>query len=301
MEIQEKIQLAKKIVGKRPNIFQKTNFQKLYPFATENIAGYIDNFDLEGKSLLTVGSSADQTLNAALKGCKDITVLDVCPFTEEYYYLKKSALLKLSREEFFQFFSWVGRKRNIDAFSKKIWERIEETLFEENKESYQFWKELLEENSQLVRQRLFFSDEEGKEILEKINPYLATDTSYEKAKEQIKNTKVSFHTGDISTESFPNQYDVIFLSNIFDFIKKINAKAPIRNMLDSLKEDGIVLLYYMFECQNRKNPSEYLLDPSGVFPYFPSDYDYLFFPGLSDLERNNSMQDGAVVYQKKKH
>lgn len=43
-------------------------FSKLYPFTTENIAGYIDNFNLKNKSLLTVGSSGDQVINAALKG-----------------------------------------------------------------------------------------------------------------------------------------------------------------------------------------------------------------------------------------
>ena len=52
-------------------------FDKMYPFTTENISGYIDNFDLEGKSLLTVGSSCDQIYNASLKGCKDITILDI--------------------------------------------------------------------------------------------------------------------------------------------------------------------------------------------------------------------------------
>ena len=47
-------------------------FEEIYPFTTENIAGYIDYFDLQDKSLLTVGSSGDQIINAAFKGAKDI-------------------------------------------------------------------------------------------------------------------------------------------------------------------------------------------------------------------------------------
>ena len=57
-------------------------FSWIYPFTTENINGYIDMFDLKDKSLFTVGSSGDQAINAILKGCKDITVLDINPFTK---------------------------------------------------------------------------------------------------------------------------------------------------------------------------------------------------------------------------
>lgn len=39
------------------------DFQILYPFTTENISGYINNFDLSNKTLLTVGSSGDQIIN----------------------------------------------------------------------------------------------------------------------------------------------------------------------------------------------------------------------------------------------
>ena len=45
------------------------------------------------KYSLTVGSSADQAISAIARGCKDITVLDICPLTEPYFYLKKSAIL----------------------------------------------------------------------------------------------------------------------------------------------------------------------------------------------------------------
>ena len=41
-------------------------FQLLYPFTTENITGYINNFNLYQNTLLTVGSSGDQVINASL-------------------------------------------------------------------------------------------------------------------------------------------------------------------------------------------------------------------------------------------
>lgn len=75
-------------------------FAEIYPFTTENIYGYLNQFDLSNKSLLTLGSSCDQAINAIMHNCRDITVLDICPFTKFYFYLKKAAILSLSYEEF---------------------------------------------------------------------------------------------------------------------------------------------------------------------------------------------------------
>ena len=63
-------------------------FKYVYPFTTEHIAGYLPYFDLKDKSLLTVGSSGDQVLNAILMGSNDITITDLCMFAKEYFNLK---------------------------------------------------------------------------------------------------------------------------------------------------------------------------------------------------------------------
>lgn len=86
------IEKAKKQVS-NPN-YDET-FNKIYPGTTENIKGYIDFFDLKNKSLLTVGSSSDQVLNACFNGCYDITLIDINPFTKEFFHLKKAAIERL--------------------------------------------------------------------------------------------------------------------------------------------------------------------------------------------------------------
>ena len=55
---------------------------KIYPFTTENISGYINNFNLIDKWLLIVGSYGDQVINAILHGCEDITLLDKNPYSK---------------------------------------------------------------------------------------------------------------------------------------------------------------------------------------------------------------------------
>lgn len=85
----------------------KGEFVRIYPFATENIAGYIDSFNLKNKSLLTIGSSASHSISASLYGCLDQTIYDICPFTKEYFNLVKSALLSLSYLEFLNFLRYI--------------------------------------------------------------------------------------------------------------------------------------------------------------------------------------------------
>ncbi len=81
-----------------------TDYSRLYTFTTENINGYIENFDLKNKSLLTVGSSGDQILNAFFYGARDITLYDINEYAKFYVYLKVAAILSLSYVEFQEFF-----------------------------------------------------------------------------------------------------------------------------------------------------------------------------------------------------
>ena len=94
-------------------------FEEIYPFTTENIAGYIDYFDLQDKSLLTVGSSGDQIINAAFKGAKDITLLDINPYAKYYYYLKTAGILELSLTDFNEFFRYNDYPK-VFKYNKKV-------------------------------------------------------------------------------------------------------------------------------------------------------------------------------------
>ena len=69
-----------------------SEFSRIYSFTTENIAGYIDYFDLNNKKLLTIGSSGDQILNAFYNGARDITLFDINEYAKYYVYLKISAI-----------------------------------------------------------------------------------------------------------------------------------------------------------------------------------------------------------------
>jgi len=95
----------------------ETIFDRVYSFATENVSDYLKYFDLKNKSLLTIGSSGDQVLNAYYNGARDITLIDINQFSKFYLYLKISAILSLSYEEFKLFFFVHGTK---EYYNKKL-------------------------------------------------------------------------------------------------------------------------------------------------------------------------------------
>ena len=112
--------------------YVRQEFAEIYPFTTENISGYINKFNLNNKSLLTLGSSSDQAINAIMHDCKDISILDICPFTKFYFYLKKAAILSLNYDEFLSFFCYrtfyPHLKDNNKVFNKEIFLNFKQLL-----------------------------------------------------------------------------------------------------------------------------------------------------------------------------
>ena len=78
-------------------------FNSIYPFTSENIAGYMSTLDLTDKKIITVTGSTDHILNAVLQGATKITTFDINPLTKPYMDLKISAIKNLSYEKFLKF------------------------------------------------------------------------------------------------------------------------------------------------------------------------------------------------------
>ena len=129
---------AKKMLDK--NKLDDDLFMRIYPFATENVNGYMNCFDLKNKSLLTVGSSGDQILNAYNKGCRDVTLIDVNPFAPFYIYLKIAGILSLDYQEFMEFFfKYIGMETNYKRYNIDLFNKLSNNLKSLDYESYYFF------------------------------------------------------------------------------------------------------------------------------------------------------------------
>ena len=232
--------------------FVKDEFDEIYPFTTENIAGYINKFDLNNKSLLTLGSSSDQAINAIMSGCKDISIIDICPFTKFYFYLKKVALLSLNYDEFLSFFCYRNfyphLKDNNKIFNKDVFLDFKQLLRLLDYESYLFWDELFScYDSLTIRKSMFKYDEDNKDVLKKINLYLNNKNMFNKCKKKIKNINPKFIIGDIKNIKLERNYDNIWLSNLGQYLEINELKKIIDNLFSNLNEEGKMLVCYLYQ------------------------------------------------------
>lgn len=235
------------------NCFNWKYFYNIYPFTTENISGYIESFDLDGKSLLTVGSSADQTLNAVLLGAKDITLMDINPFAKYYLYLKMAAVMELELDEFLLFLRYKNYpevfKENVMVFNDFIFNKISGCLREINYEAYAFWNDLFCSFSRKrVRDQLFSIDERQDGFIRTCNLYLHDADLFNKLKKAIRDIKPSFITDDILHAKIDRNYDNIWLSNIatYGFTYEDIFEA-FKRYSSCLNDGGQLLLSYLYD------------------------------------------------------
>ena len=256
MKHEELIKLAK---DRCNNNSYGNRFYNIYPFTTENISGYIDYFDLFNHTLLTVGSSVDQMLNAILYDIKKATIIDINPFTEYYFYLKVASILELDIEEFLLFLRYNDYpelyKSNKMIYNKLIYNKIKDTLYNIDNNAYCFWNELFNTyNNDIIHQRLFSKDEGNNTRILGSNPYLQSDNSYKLLKKKLSKIDINFIVGSILTTNINNTYDNIWLSNIPMYFNNYNEiDITISKYYNKLNKNGKLLYTYLYEYKGIKD------------------------------------------------
>ena len=228
-----------------------TKFSRIYSFTTENVSGYIDYFDFNNKSLLTVGSSGDQILNAFYNGARDITLYDINEYAKYYVYLKISAILSLSYKEFKLFLFKYGVspfRKNEYMFSKELFNKMKDDLRMFDYESYLFFDELFslyEVNE--IRNRLFDDDEDRNIVIKGFNKYLKDEESYNRLKSIIKKISFKYIYGNIFEDNIDGKFDNIFLSNLCTTTNLERLKSLLQKLdKNNLNIKGSILIGYLW-------------------------------------------------------
>ncbi len=237
------------------NSKDKTTYNKycsIYPFTTENIAGYFNKENIENKDILTVGSSGDHVFNAKLFGAKSIEIFDINKLSKYYVILKNSGIKCLNYECFLDFFvkNKFFIKQNKNAFNIEIYKYFRDDLPDHIR---LFWDILFAENNRFkLRNSPLFYEEIGISEIKGFNNYLKEENFYT-LKNNIDNTPINFL--DVNIKNLPNclnkSFDTIYLSNIYEclFEEKEPLKA-LRNIIyklnKSLKNDGKIYIAYIY-------------------------------------------------------
>ena len=278
-------------------------YYTLYPFTTERISRYIDYFDLEGKSLLTVGSSSDQVINAALKGARDITLVDTCPFIRYYYYLKVASILTLKRDQLYKFLCFLNYPRKYDMntkpLSKHLYEKVRPVLKNLDQESFNFWEVLFNSFDPVrIRTYLFTNDEHEPEIITENNLYLKNYEFYQKTRDIIGKVKVTFTTQNIIGVKLDRNFDNIWLSNICNSLDADEIERMFKSVEPLLENNGSLLLGYLYGPNDSSTDlyGSKLIIMRQLFEKYPlTEYR---FQGLNKQVHNLNIEDCIMVYKK---
>lgn len=275
----------------KENVMER--FNSIYPFTSENIAGYMKDLDLTGKKVITVTGSTDHILNAILQGATEITTFDINPLTKPYMDLKISALKNLSYEAFIKLFLFESNM-NLDY-------SIISSL-DMSDESKMFWLEQLSKfnnngielrNSSLFNTKYF-------------NPYsklwqnlYLEKSKYNLLKQQLKDANITFINASLKDLRIEDNFDYMFLSNISDYLSLMYSCDTLRKYRDLLyefqKRIDTIYFAYLYDIGN-SNPRTEIDDLRKVKEIF-SNFQQVEFK--SALEGNSQdKKDGVLILKR---
>ena len=234
------------------NVFRH-QFSNIFSFTTENISGYLEYFDFNNKSLLTVGSSGDQILNSFYCGARNITLFDINEYAKYYVYLKIAAIASLNYKDFQDFFFKRVNAFNENElmFSKTFFKKLKNTLKIFDYESFYFFDELFNSfKGKVIRDRMFNDAEYRNRVIKGFNIYLHSENNYNRLKSIIENINFKYINGNLFKDEIEGRYDNIFLSNlctVVDIYKFFNLVKRIND--NNLNINGSMLFAYLWDIQ----------------------------------------------------
>ncbi len=220
-------------------IFVNEAVREVYQYSNENLRQLFANLNVYGKDVATVGSSGDQALNAIYYGAKNVTIIDACLTAEPYIELKKAAILNFDFETFNKFM--VGDR----IFDPRWYAKISHDLSYSAK---MFWDNLYldgGENDCDMSIRYMKRD-----MIQKFgSAFYDNAENYQKLQNSLRDKKFNYIQAEFGDfpEKLQGKYDLIMLSNIFDYFEPDRFFEIVKEIEDRhLIEGGVMQLHYVF-------------------------------------------------------
>lgn len=275
----------------RKQEFAMGRFDVIYPFTSENIAGYMEDLDLTDKKIITVTASSDHILNAIAQGATDITTFDINPETRFYMELKLAGVKRLEYEDFLKIFLLD----NSMSLNKEI---IMSLIT--SRDCQYYWEEKYRENKNngllLKKSSVFYRKYFNTKSKLKQNIYL-NKSKYQQVQKRLEEVKINFINTDLKNLHLKGEYDDMFLSNISDYISLMYQEHPLEQFAKKIYElsENVKTIYfaYLYDIGN-SNRSE-IDDIERVKRVFPTLQEKRF---LSALEKTEGKKDGVLILKK---
>lgn len=276
-------------------------FNKPYMFSNEYLHTFMSQLGINGKTVLTTGSSGDQILFSQLYGAKRVTCFDINPFSKYIYALKAAYIKKLSYQ---QFYNMVTNKHNgfNEMLNPDNYEKIADNLEEECR---YFWDNVFDAG--LNTDTSIFTHTTKIDVFK--CRYVSDALTYNNLKAALasSNCDINFITCDIrdlpSSLAADDKYDVVLLSNIYDYhymLNKYNKDAKTDKEKDASFVAGKKVFKQIVEtlAQNNLNTNGkiqigYRYNECGLRE---DDTDKLFNPKKLSICGFKDYPEAAIVY-----
>ncbi len=282
---------------------------KVYPFTTENLAGYMEHLNLEDKKVLSVTGSGDHILNSFYYGSDNVIGFDINSFAAFFAELKFNALRKLNFEDFKKYLF----VENHQAMDFEVYNSIKEGLSES---CLSFFDNLYEDYSfrgvDLRKGKLFNKRFDFDDLRIRSNPYLFSRHNFEKTKSNIQDRNINLINSNIRDLSFKleDNFDVVLLSNLADYSQQIypNNPNPFNSFCEEiilpikkhLKNEGVICSAYVYDAREKESYKNSVDNPNlrrGIMGSLGMDYREIVFDSIVPEKENAS--DLVAILTKK--
>ena len=236
-EILVKFQLWREKPSKN---FVCTYYAPAYLRTTENINGYYDKMNFEGKDVLTVVGTGDHIFEAILRGAKRVDGFDISMYAIMFYYLKEAAIKALSYTEYSNFI--FGDKA---AFNKSSYNKLRSYI---NPKALVFWDLVYSsENPREVILSRYFTWSAGVLLrvdrLSRVSSHLSKENFYI-LKEKLKTAEVRmFLENAVSLDDIVENHDYIIFSNITDYVNYEEFTKATERYMKKINVGGKLVIY----------------------------------------------------------
>lgn len=233
-------------------LFKSSAVSSIYSVSNERLRELFEHFNMEGKSILTTGSSFDQVIFAILKGVKKAIVADANPMSLPFGELKMAGIKNLEFEEFEKLFCSEG------FLDYQFYSKLSHDLSEQARV---FWETLLLESSGVGNGfdagliRVMFQQygyiSQPFSVDEKVRNYKDREqakTAFYKAKKALDSCEIGFVFAELSefAKKVDGTFDFVFLSNIGDYVDKTDFCEVVYALGTKLNKGGFVQIHSAF-------------------------------------------------------
>lgn len=252
------------------NTFHSESF--IYKKTNEKLNEFIDLLLNKDKVLSVIGSG-DQILNTLLTKPSKIDVFDISVFPKFFLKLKIASIKSLSRDEYIKFFFSTTETFLDEYYDDLYFDKIRKEL---DIEAEDFWTYLFQYNDwyDIYNSTLFSSESVFEEQAIIQNKYLDNDEYYN-LRDILQSVQINYIESNLLDLKINDTYDLIYLSNILEYVKKSAYFDKIDEL--SVKNKGIIISYIFGEIDK-------------AIKMFNGDFDYREFDGGSGVIINHGKQ-----------